>query len=157
MWSDTLPGGGRRMGGVFGVVIRGRVQLVADAAWCRTSYARRLRRLAVTGLLATPGAVLATTLAAALAQASGVEFEYPDGGETTVVRVHRGERLLLARRCRRASSFGALAPPSDSRGRHCCCRDLVGHPRFCDASTATISARKCDQGDYLNGRSARMP
>lgn len=41
-----------------------------------------LRRLAGTGLLATAGAVTATTLAAALARAGGVDFEIPDGGET---------------------------------------------------------------------------
>ena len=38
--------------------------------------------LAGTGILATLGAVAATTLAAALAQAAGVGFEIPDGGET---------------------------------------------------------------------------
>ncbi|MGY0232241.1 DUF6069 family protein [Longispora urticae] len=40
-----------------------------------------LRRLAGTGLLGTPAAVAATTLAAALARGSGVDFEVPDGGE----------------------------------------------------------------------------
>ncbi|MBU2666953.1 hypothetical protein KOI35_25920 [Actinoplanes bogorensis] len=35
-----------------------------------------------TGVLATLAAVLATTLAAALAQAAGVRFEIPAGGET---------------------------------------------------------------------------
>jgi hypothetical protein len=42
----------------------------------------RLRRLAGIGLAATLAAVAATTLAAALAQAVGVDFEIPDGGET---------------------------------------------------------------------------
>jgi hypothetical protein len=46
------------------------------------SHSHRLRRLAVTGLRATLAAMLATTLAAALAQAVGVDFEVPDGGET---------------------------------------------------------------------------
>ena len=56
--------------------------VVADPASGRTSYTHRLRRLAVTGLIATLAAMVATTLAAALAQASGVDFEVPDGGET---------------------------------------------------------------------------
>ncbi|MEV4000744.1 DUF6069 family protein [Actinomadura sp. NPDC049753] len=42
----------------------------------------RIRRLAVTGLVATLAAMAATTLAAALAQAAGVDFEIPDGGES---------------------------------------------------------------------------
>ena len=42
----------------------------------------RLRGLAVTGVLATLAAMVATTLAAALAKAVGVDFEVPDGGET---------------------------------------------------------------------------
>ncbi|MET8153802.1 DUF6069 family protein [Actinoplanes sp. NPDC049668] len=42
----------------------------------------RLRGLAVTGLVATLVAVVATTLAAALAKGVGVDFEIPDGGET---------------------------------------------------------------------------
>jgi hypothetical protein len=47
-----------------------------------TSHPRRLRRLAATGLVATPAAMVATTLTAALARAVGVDFEVPDGGET---------------------------------------------------------------------------
>ncbi|MFC7245649.1 DUF6069 family protein [Catellatospora aurea] len=43
--------------------------------------AGRRRGLLGTGLLATLAAVVATTLAAALAQAMGVDFEIPDGGE----------------------------------------------------------------------------
>ena len=39
-------------------------------------------RAAGTGLIATLAAMLASTLAAALAQAVGVDFEIPDGGET---------------------------------------------------------------------------
>ncbi|GIF69155.1 hypothetical protein Ais01nite_71900 [Asanoa ishikariensis] len=39
-------------------------------------------RLAVTGSVATLAAMAATTLAAALARAVGVDFEVPDGGET---------------------------------------------------------------------------
>ena len=41
----------------------------------------RLRGLAVTGLVAALAAMAATTLAAALARAVGVDFEVPDGGE----------------------------------------------------------------------------
>lgn len=55
---------------------------VADPASDRASHTHRLRRLAFTGLIATLAAMVATTLAAALAQASGVDFEVPDGGET---------------------------------------------------------------------------
>jgi hypothetical protein len=46
------------------------------------SNSRRFRRLAGTGSLATFAAMGATTLAAALARAVGVDFEVPDGGET---------------------------------------------------------------------------
>ncbi|WP_433469827.1 DUF6069 family protein [Spirillospora sp. CA-128828] len=42
----------------------------------------RLRGLAGTGLVAALAAMAATTLAAALAQAVGVDFEVPDGGES---------------------------------------------------------------------------
>ncbi|WP_329333143.1 DUF6069 family protein [Streptomyces sp. NBC_01352] len=48
----------------------------------RTNRAHRLRGLAGTGIIATLAAMVATTLAAALAQAIGVDFEVPDGGET---------------------------------------------------------------------------
>ena len=41
----------------------------------------RLRGLAGAGFIATLAAMVATTLAAALAQAVGVDFEVPDGGE----------------------------------------------------------------------------
>ncbi|MFG3602794.1 DUF6069 family protein [Micromonospora chersina] len=53
-----------------------------DAAAVAAAAAGRLRGLAVTGFVATLAAMLATTLAAALAQAAGVDFEVPDGGET---------------------------------------------------------------------------
>ncbi len=56
--------------------------VVADPASGQTSYTHRLRGLAVTGFTATLAAMVATTLAAALAQAAGVDFEFPDGGET---------------------------------------------------------------------------
>lgn len=51
--------------------------VIGDPALDRTSYAHRLRGLAVSGLLATLAAMVATTLAAALAQAAGVDFEIP--------------------------------------------------------------------------------
>lgn len=56
--------------------------VVAGRASGQTSYPNRIRRLAVTGVIAALAAVLATTLAAALAQAVGVDFETPAGGET---------------------------------------------------------------------------
>jgi hypothetical protein len=56
--------------------------VVADPASGRTSHTHRLRGLAVTGLIATLAAMVATALAAALAQAVGVDLEVPDGGET---------------------------------------------------------------------------
>jgi hypothetical protein len=56
--------------------------VVADPASPQTSYIRRLRGLAVTGLMATLAAMVATTLAAALAKAVGVDFDVPEGGET---------------------------------------------------------------------------
>ncbi|MEU9828854.1 DUF6069 family protein [Micromonospora chersina] len=55
---------------------------VAGPASGRTGRTHRLRGLAVTGLIATLAAMVATTLAAALAQAVGVDFEIPEGGET---------------------------------------------------------------------------
>ena len=56
--------------------------VVAVPASGRTSHTHRLRGLAVTGFVVTLAATVATTLAAALAQAVGVDFEIPDGGET---------------------------------------------------------------------------
>nr|WP_276515280.1 DUF6069 family protein [Actinomadura coerulea] len=54
---------------------------VAGTASDRTGRAPRLGRLAVTGFIAALAAMAATTLAAALAQAVGVDFEIPEGGE----------------------------------------------------------------------------
>jgi hypothetical protein len=56
--------------------------LAAGPAPGRAGHGRRFRRLARTGLVATPAAMAATTLAAALAMAAGVDFEIPDGGAT---------------------------------------------------------------------------
>jgi hypothetical protein len=54
----------------------------AGPASGQTRYTRRLRGLAVTGFIATLVAMVATTFAAALAQAVGVDFAVPDGDET---------------------------------------------------------------------------
>ncbi|NKZ02503.1 DUF6069 family protein [Actinomadura latina] len=56
--------------------------VVAGPASGRTSRPYRFRGLAGTGLAAALAAVAATTLAAALVQAAGVDFEIPDGGES---------------------------------------------------------------------------
>lgn len=56
--------------------------VVAGPASGRTNNPRRLRGLAFTGFIATLAAMVATTITAALAQAVGVDFEVPDGGET---------------------------------------------------------------------------
>jgi uncharacterized protein DUF6069 len=56
--------------------------VVAGPASGQTSHTHRLGGLAGTGLFAALAAMVATTLAAALAQAVGVDFEVPDGGET---------------------------------------------------------------------------
>jgi len=56
--------------------------VVAGPASGQTSHTQRFRGLAGTGFIATLAAMAATTLAAAFAQAVGVDFEVPDGGET---------------------------------------------------------------------------
>lgn len=56
--------------------------VAADPASSQTGYARRLRGLAITGFTASLGAMVATVLAAALAQAVGVDFVVSDGDET---------------------------------------------------------------------------
>ncbi|MEU1622035.1 DUF6069 family protein [Streptomyces sp. NPDC005722] len=55
--------------------------VVTGPAPGRTSRTRRLRKLARTGLIAALAATATTTLAAVLAQAAGVDFEVPDGGQ----------------------------------------------------------------------------
>ncbi|MFG1767261.1 DUF6069 family protein [Micromonospora parva] len=59
-------------------------QTAAGPAPGRPSRGHRLRRLAGTGLVATLAAMVATTLAAALARAVGVDFAIPDGGGETI-------------------------------------------------------------------------
>ncbi|GAB7109974.1 hypothetical protein JCM4814A_82890 [Streptomyces phaeofaciens JCM 4814] len=56
--------------------------VAASPASGRTSRTHRYRGLARTGSIATLAAMAATTLAAALARAVGVDFEVPDGGES---------------------------------------------------------------------------
>ncbi|MFE5888470.1 DUF6069 family protein [Streptomyces sp. NPDC056462] len=56
--------------------------VVAGTESGRAGHTSRLRGLAGTGLTATLAAMVATTLAAALAKTGGVDFEVPDGGET---------------------------------------------------------------------------
>ncbi|MEU8193753.1 DUF6069 family protein [Microbispora amethystogenes] len=56
--------------------------VVVGPASGRAGHTHRLRGLASTGLIATLAAMAATTLAAALAQAVGVDFAIPNGGET---------------------------------------------------------------------------
>lgn len=56
--------------------------VAAGPAPDQASHAHRLRGLAVTGFIATLAAMVTTTLAAALAQAVGVDFEIPDDGQT---------------------------------------------------------------------------
>lgn len=51
----------------------------------RPSHTHRLRGLLGTGLVAVPTAMAATSLAAVLARAGGVEFEIPDGGQAIPV------------------------------------------------------------------------
>ena len=56
-------------------------RVAADQASGRSGHTHRL---AVTGLTATLAAMVATTLAAALARAAGVDFEVPEGGGETI-------------------------------------------------------------------------
>ena len=56
-------------------------EVVAAQPRGQTSHPYRLRGLVGTGLIATLAAMVATTLAAALARAVGVDFEVPDDGE----------------------------------------------------------------------------
>ncbi len=58
---------------------------VAAPASGRTGGSHPLRRIALTGLVATLAAMVATAVAAALARAVGVDFEVPEGGETIPV------------------------------------------------------------------------
>ena len=58
------------------------IGVVAGPAPAAVTRSHPWRRLAGTGLVATLAAMVATTLAAALAQALGVDLVVPEGGET---------------------------------------------------------------------------
>nr|WP_273377568.1 DUF6069 family protein [Actinopolymorpha pittospori] len=95
--------------------------VVAGPASGQTSHSHRLRGLAGTGFIATLAAMVATTLAAALAQAVGVDFEVPDAGETipllgfaVVTDFFSVVGIVIAVALLRSS---ARFPPSDSCGR----------------------------------------
>lgn len=62
--------------------IRGTGNAGRASGQTRRPRRHQFRRLAVTGFIATLAAMAATSLAAAFAQAVGVDFEIPDGGET---------------------------------------------------------------------------
>ncbi len=103
--------------------------VVAGPASGQTSHTHRLRGLAGTGFIATLAAMVATTLTAALAQAVGVDFEVPDGGETIPLSGFAVVTGFLGRghrHCRRSSSLersprrAIRADGSDAD------RDLVG-------------------------------
>ena len=59
-------------------------EVVARASG-RAGRAHPLRRIGITGIVATLAAMVATAVAAALARAVGVDFEVPEGGETIPV------------------------------------------------------------------------
>lgn len=56
-------------------------KVVAGAASSQTTTTRHVRRFLGAGFMAVLAAVAATTIAASLARAMGVDFEIPDGGE----------------------------------------------------------------------------
>jgi len=58
---------------------------VAAPVSVRSGHTHPIRRIGVTGLVATLGAMVATAVAAALARVVGVDFEVPEGGETIPV------------------------------------------------------------------------
>jgi hypothetical protein len=59
--------------------------VAAPASGRAAGHPHPLRRIAVTGLVATLAAMVATAVAAALARAVGVDVEVPEGGETIPV------------------------------------------------------------------------
>ena len=96
--------------------------IVAGLASGQTSHTHRLRGLAVTGFIAALAAMVATTLAAGLAQAVGVDFEVPDGGETIPLSgfaVVTGFFSLVGIVIAVVLFVGAPAPPSYSCGQQC--------------------------------------
>jgi len=144
-----------------------RQRVVAGLASGQTSHTHRLRRLAVTGFIATlAAATVATTLAAALAQAVGVDFEPRWCRNDPVVRIRRGDRRHLGRghrHCRRSSSLersprrairvdGSVAdrdlvgPAPPLRGKH---RHHHRPPR--------TTPRRCDSNDPHPGQEPPHP
>ena len=118
--------------------------LVAGPASGQTSHTHRLRGLAGAGFIATLAAMVATTLAAALAQAVGVDFEVPDGGEriplsgfavVTGFLLGRGHR-----HCRRSSSLERSPCRAIRVDGSVVDRDLVGPAPPLRANPATITA-----------------
>ena len=96
--------------------------VVAGPASGQTSHAHQFRGLAGTGFTATLAAMVATTLAAALAQAVGVDFQVPDGGETIPLSgfaVVTGFFCVVGTSLPSLFFVGALAPQSDSCARQC--------------------------------------
>lgn len=92
--------------------------VVAGRASGQTTRPHRLRRLVGTGVIATLGATAATTLAAALAQAVGVDFEVSnDGGPIPLAgfAVVTGFFSVVGIVIAAALVGGALARPGDSR------------------------------------------
>jgi Family of unknown function (DUF6069) len=97
--------------------------VLAGPAAGQTSHTHRLRGLALTGFIAALAALVATTLAAALAQAVGVDFEVPDGGETIPLSgfalvtgfsraIFRSARYSMTVGCRPARASAASQGPS---------------------------------------------
>ena len=101
---------------------RNDTEVVAGPEAGQISHTHRLRGLAVTGVFATLVAMMATTLAATLARAVGVDFEVPEGGEAiplSGIAVVTGFFSVVASSLPSLFFVGALAPPSDSCGRQC--------------------------------------
>src|SRR5687767_683254 len=94
----------------------------AGPASGHSRHTHRLRGLAGTGVIATLAAMVATTLAAALAQAVGVDFEVPDGGETIPLSgfaVVTGFFSVVGIVIAGALLRWSARPPSYSCGRQC--------------------------------------
>ena len=99
--------------------------VVAGLPSGQTSRTKRLRGLAITGFIAALTAMAATTLAAALAQAVGVDFEVGDGSETiplagfTMVtgkrRHHHRPHRTAPRRCDGDDPHPGEEPPHPYR------------------------------------------
>ena len=89
--------------------------VIAGPASGQTSHTHRLRGLAGTGSIATLAAMVATTLAAALAQAVGVDFEVPDGGETIPLSTRNPTWADVLRRGPACVIVGGMTQDSEMR------------------------------------------